>query len=108
MIILIWFNTLMHFMHVVQMIFLLNVYMLIIKSTFYSLTSWIENLKIKSIKINKIIFISILNRAARKYLLHSFIITKFTKQLQFAFSIFDKIINFNWYHFFSFAIRRLF
>ena len=28
----------MHFMHVVQMISLLNVYMLITKSTFYSLT----------------------------------------------------------------------
>ena len=38
MIILIWFNTLMHFMHAVQMIFLLNVYMLIIKFIFYSLT----------------------------------------------------------------------
>ena len=38
MIILIWLDTLMHFMHVVQMIFLLNVYMLIIKFTFYSLT----------------------------------------------------------------------
>ena len=38
MIILIWFSTLMRFMHVVQMIFLLNVCMLIIKFTFYSLT----------------------------------------------------------------------
>ena len=38
MIILIWPGTLMHFMHAVQMIFLLNVYMLIIKFTFYSLT----------------------------------------------------------------------
>ena len=36
--ILIWFNILMHFMHDAQMIFLLNIYMLIIKSTFYSLT----------------------------------------------------------------------
>ena len=69
---------------------------------------WIENLKIESMKINKIIFVLILNCAARKYLLHSFIITKFAKQLQFVFSIFDEIINFNWYYFFSFAIRRLF
>ena len=38
MIILIWFSILIHFMHVVQMIFLLNVYMLIIKFTFYSPT----------------------------------------------------------------------
>ena len=38
MIILIWLSTLMHFMHVAQMIFLLNVCMLIIKFTFYSLT----------------------------------------------------------------------
>ena len=38
MIILIWFNILMHFMHAVQMISLLNVYMLIIKFIFYSLT----------------------------------------------------------------------
>ena len=38
MIILIWLNILMHFMHVIQMIFLLNVYMLITKFTFYSLT----------------------------------------------------------------------
>ena len=38
MIILIWLNTLMHFMHAVQIIFLLNVCMLIIKFTFYSLT----------------------------------------------------------------------
>ena len=38
MTILIWPDILMHFMHVAQMIFLLNVYMLIIKFTFYSLT----------------------------------------------------------------------
>ena len=38
MIILIWFNILMHFMHAAQMISLLNVCMLIIKFTFYSLT----------------------------------------------------------------------
>ena len=38
MIILIWPDILMHFMHAVQMIFLLNVCMLIIKFTFYSLT----------------------------------------------------------------------
>ena len=38
MIILIWLNTLMHFMHAAQMIFILNVYMLIIKFIFYSLT----------------------------------------------------------------------
>ena len=62
--------------------------------------SWIESLKIETVKINKVVFVSILNRAARKCLLHSFIITKFTKQLQFAFSVFDKIINFDWFHFF--------
>ena len=39
MIIHIWFSTLMHFMHAAQMIFLLNIYMLIIESSFYSLTS---------------------------------------------------------------------
>ena len=38
MIILIWLGTLMHFMHAAQMIFLLNVCMLIIGLTFYSLT----------------------------------------------------------------------
>ena len=38
MIILIWFGILMHFMHAAQMIFLLNVCMLIIEFTFYSLT----------------------------------------------------------------------
>ena len=38
MIILIWLDILMHFMHVAQMISLLNVCMLIIKFTFYSLT----------------------------------------------------------------------
>ena len=48
MIILIWLNTLMHFKHAVQMIFLLNVYMLIIKSIFYSL---ILKLKTKHINI---------------------------------------------------------
>ena len=47
MIILIWLNILMHFMHVAQMIFLLNVCMLIIKFTFYSLT-----LKLKTKHIN--------------------------------------------------------
>ena len=74
---------------------------------FYEI-SWIENLKIETIKINKIIFVLILNRATRKCLSHSFIITKFIKQLQLVFLIFDEIINFNWYHFFSFAIRHLF
>ena len=73
---------------------------------FYEI-SWIEDLKIETMKINKIIFVLISNRATRKCLLHSFIITKLAKQLQLAFSIFDEIINFNWYHFFSFAIRRL-
>ena len=38
MIILIWFDTLMHFMHAAHVISLLNVYMLIIKFIFYSLT----------------------------------------------------------------------
>ena len=38
MIILIWLDTLMHFMHAAQMIFLLNVCMLIIEFTSYSLT----------------------------------------------------------------------
>ena len=47
MIILIWFSILMHFMHAVQMIFLLNVYMLIIEFTSYSLT-----LKLKTKHIN--------------------------------------------------------
>ena len=37
----------MHFMHAVQMIFLLNIYMLIIELTFYSLT-----LKLKTKHIN--------------------------------------------------------
>ena len=75
---------------------------------FYYEVSWIESLKIEAMKINRIVFVSISNRAARKYLSHSFILTKFTKQLQFAISVFDEIIDFNWYHFFSFAIRRLF
>ena len=47
MIILIWLDILMHFMYVVQMIFLLNVCMLIIEFTFYSLT-----LKLKTKHIN--------------------------------------------------------
>ena len=38
MIILIWFSTLMHFMHVIQIIFLSDICMLIIEFTFYSLT----------------------------------------------------------------------
>ena len=74
---------------------------------FYEI-SWIESLKIESIKINKIVFVSISNRATRKCLSHSFIIMKLAKQLQLAFLIFDEIFNFDWYHFFSFAIRRLF
>ena len=82
----------------------INVIMLF--KDFYKI-SWIRSLKIESMKINKIVFASILNRATRKCLSHSFIITKLAKQLQLAFSIFDEIINFNWYYFFSFAIRRL-
>ena len=74
---------------------------------FYEI-SWIESLKIKSMKISRIVFASTLNCAARKCLSHSFIITRFVKQLQLAFSTFDKVINFDWYHFFSFAVRRLF
>ena len=74
---------------------------------FYKI-SWIESLKIEIIKINKIVFVSISNRVTRKCLSHSFIITRFIKQLQFAFSIFDEIINFDWYYFFSFAIHHLF
>ena len=74
---------------------------------FYEI-SWIENLKIETMKINKVVFVSISNRATRKCLSHSFIITKLAKQLQLAFSIFDKIINFEWSHLFFFAIRRLF
>ena len=70
--------------------------------------SWIESLKTESIKISKIVFASISNRATRKCLSHSFIITRLAKQLQLAFSVFNEIINFNWYHFFFFAIRRLF
>ena len=73
---------------------------------FYEI-SWIESLKTELIKIIKVVFALILNRAARKCLSHSFIITRLAKQLQLAFSIFDEIINFNWYHFFFFAIRRL-
>ena len=56
---------------------------------------WIEDLKIKAVKINKIVFISILNRAARKCLSHLFITTKLAKQLQLAFLIFNEIINFD-------------
>ena len=59
---------------------------------FYEI-SWIEDLKIESIKISKIVFILILNRAARKCLSHAFIISKFAKQLQLAFLIFDEVIN---------------
>ena len=84
-----------------------EVNVIILFKNFYEI-SWIENLKTESIKISKIVFISISNRAARKCLSHSFIITKLAKQLQFAFSVFDEVISFNWYHFFSFAIRRLF
>ena len=73
---------------------------------FYEI-SWIKNLKTESMKINRIVFVLTSNRAARKCLSHSFIITRLAKQLQLAFSIFDEIINFNWYHFFFFAIRRL-
>ena len=73
---------------------------------FYEI-SWIESLKIESMKINKIVFVSISNRAARKCLSHSFIITRLAKQMQLAFSVFDEIISFDWYYFFSFAIRRL-
>ena len=74
---------------------------------FYEI-SWIESLKIELMKISRIVFTSISNRAARKCLSHSFIITKLAKQLQLAFSVFNEIINFDWYHFFSFAVRRLF
>ena len=74
---------------------------------FYEI-SWIESLKIEAIKISRIVFVSTPNRAARKCLSHLFIITRLAKQLQLAFSIFDEIINFDWYHFFFFAIRRLF
>ena len=56
---------------------------------------WIESLKTKSMKISKIVFALISNRAARKWLSHSFIIIKLAKQLQFAFLIFDEIINFD-------------
>ena len=83
----------------------INVTMLF--KSFYKIL-WIESLKTESMKINKIVFVSISNRAARKCLSHSFIITKLVKQLQLAFSIFNEIINFNWYHFFFFAIHRLF
>ena len=70
--------------------------------------SWIENLKIEAMKISRIDFALISNRATRKCLSHSFIITRLTKQLQLAFSVFDEVINFNWYHFFSFAVHHLF
>ena len=79
---------------------------IILFKDFYEV-SWIENLKIKTMKINKIVFVSILNRAVHKCLSYSFIITKLVKQLQLAFSIFDEIIDFDWFHSFSFAIRRL-
>ena len=59
---------------------------------FYEI-SWIESLKIESMKISKIVFISISNRATRKCLSHSFIITRFAKKLQFAFSVFNEVIN---------------
>ena len=55
--------------------------------------SWIESLKIKSVKINKVVFALISNRATRKCLSHLFIIMRLAKQLQLAFSIFDEIIN---------------
>ena len=82
-----------------------NVTMLL--KDFYEV-SWIKDLKIEAVKINKVVFALTSNRAARKCLSHSFIIMKLTKQLQLAFSVFDEVINFDWYHFFSFAIRRLF
>ena len=69
---------------------------------FYEI-SWIEDLKIELMKINKVVFVSILTRAARKCLLHSFIITRLAKQLQFAFSTFDEVISFDWYHLFFFS-----
>ena len=47
---------------------------------FYEI-SWIRNLIIESMKINKVVFTLISNRATRKCLSHSFIITKFAKQL---------------------------
>ena len=84
-----------------------KVNVIILFKDFYKI-SWIRSLKIKLIKINKIVFASISNRAARKCLSHLFIITKLAKQLQLAFLIFDEVINFDWYHFFSFTIRRLF
>ena len=68
---------------------------------------WIENLKIESMKINRVVFASTSNRAARKCLSHSFIIARLAKQLQLAFSIFNEVINFDWYYFFSSAVRRL-
>ena len=71
-----------------------EVNIIILFKNFYEI-SRIENLKIELMKINKIVFILILNRATRKCLSHSFIIIKFIKQLQFAFSIFNEIINFN-------------
>ena len=56
----------------------INVIMLF--KDFYEI-SWIESLRIESMKINKIIFILILNRATRKCLSHLFIIMKFIKKL---------------------------
>ena len=63
MIIQIWLGTLMHFMHVAQMISLLNVCMLIIKFTFYSLT-----LKSKAKHINTFWLKVTLGRVSEKNL----------------------------------------
>ena len=48
MIIHIWLSTLMHFMHAAQMIFLLDVCMLIIESSFYSLTTSTSMISLKA------------------------------------------------------------
>ena len=74
---------------------------------FYYKISWTESLKIEAMKINRVAFASISNRATRKCLSHSFILTRLAKQLQFAISIFNEVIDFDWYHPFFSAIRRL-
>ena len=77
MIILIWFNTLMHFMHAVQMIFLLNVYMLITKFTFYSLT-----LKSKTKHINTFWLKITLKRISEESLLLKWLNLKFRIRIE--------------------------
>ena len=96
MIIHIWLSTLMHFMHAAQMIFLLNVYMLITESSFYSLTMYKRKTqKTNSIDVNifdeskfktnlkwrKILksFVTVDSLKQLKRLYNSFLISKFSE-----------------------------